>query len=321
MQTTGAADVHHSLLAELQKSDYVGTRGMTMGAVMTNDPATDVADAPTKCFLRDGRGRVRAVLMISSSVNPLLVARSASMAKAAKQALGPDLGRVILTPLADGTFEGLSYVLWPAQRRLASPGLTRFVQKRILKRRVPPWLRKSTRHTRKQATRDDLERAYVRPLETMSEDSRFSEDIRRRARTGLSRIDAGAWRPFLILEHNDLWLGNILLADDRVAKKRNPHGFFVVDWAGATIEGHPFYDLIRFGRSVGMSTHSLAQEARAHCDILECELEDMVSYLLAGLAAIGMNLEHFPEDRYLAMSNTVLGQLDAMVGLLERRRA
>ena len=111
MRSTGAAELHHSLLAELQKSDSAGIRGMTAMSVITNDPGTDVADATTKTFLRDSRGKLGAVLIVSSSVNPLLVARSVSKAMAAKRALGPDLGRVILEPLADGRLEGLSDAL------------------------------------------------------------------------------------------------------------------------------------------------------------------------------------------------------------------
>lgn len=317
MRVTGAAELHNSLLAELQKSDPVGIRGLSATSVVTNDPGIDVADATTKCFLKDARGKLGAVLLVSSTGNPLLVERSVVRAMAAKQALGPDLGRVILDPIAHGTFQGLSYVLWPAQRSLAPRRPSRFIEKRILRARVLLWLRRMTRHTRAPAIGDELARAYVRPLEVMLEDTRFSEEVHQRARKGLSRVDAGQWRPFLVLEHNDLWLGNVLLPHDRAAKKRNPHGFFVVDWAGAAVEGHPFYDLIRFCLSAGISTRAVADEARAHCEILKCEPEDMVSYLLAGLAVLGMNLEHFPEDRYLEMSNAVIEQMNTIVRLLD----
>jgi hypothetical protein len=130
-----ASDLHRSLLTELQASGVLQIEGISKSSV-GNDPETDVADATTKTFISDAKGKLAAVLIVSNSVNPFLVERSVSRAMAAKQLLGPDLGRVVLEPLADGMFEGLTYVLWPAQRTLASLRPLRFIQKQTLIPRV-----------------------------------------------------------------------------------------------------------------------------------------------------------------------------------------
>ncbi|MDH3623723.1 MAG: hypothetical protein OES69_13190 [Myxococcales bacterium] len=315
------ADLHHSILTELRRSGSVEIDGTMAASFIANDPRKEVADATTKSFIKDKQGNLVAVLLVSNSVNPFLVERSVSRAMAARQVLGPDLGRVILEPLADGTFQGLTYVLWPAQRNLAPRGVMRLVERRGLAARVRIWLRKIAKHTRVPATGDDLTRAYLRPLEAVSEDRRFSAEIRQRSRTGLSRLSTGEWRPFVILEHNDLWLGNFLLPRDRAARKGNPYRFFVIDWAGAAIQGHPFYDLLRFGLSAGIPTRIVAEEVLSHCRILECQPHDVAPYLIASLGTIGMNLEHFPEHRYVEMSNAVIEQMNAILDSLKRQRS
>jgi hypothetical protein len=123
----------------------------------------------------------------------------------------------------------------------------------------------------------------------------------------------------LSLEHNDLWLGNFLLPANRAARKSNPYGFFVVDWAGAVMRGHPLLDLFRFGLSAGMPARALANEVSVQCHILECQPHDIAPYLIAGLGAIAMNLEHFPEHRYLEMANSVLERMYVVLDLLEQK--
>ena len=46
-------------------------------------------------------------------------------------------------------------------------------------------------------------------------------------------------------------------------------------------------------------------EISIHCRILGCRLVDAVSYTAAALGVMGMNLEHFPESRYLQMCEHV----------------
>lgn len=83
--------------------------------------------------------------------------------------------------------------------------------------------------------------------------------------------------------------------------KRNAYGFYAIDWAGATTSGRPFFDLLAFGMSCGLTPAALMSQAVARCQSIKCERRDVLPYFLAALGAIGMDLEHFPESRYVAM--------------------
>ena len=69
------------------------------------------------------------------------------------------------------------------------------------------------------------------------------------------------------------------------------------------------YDLVRLSESFGLNPPSLSREVLAHCEILSCQQVDATSYLLAALGNIGLNLEHFPVERYLAMCEQVYAYL------------
>ena len=50
-----------------------------------------------------------------------------------------------------------------------------------------------------------------------------------------------------------------------------------------------------------MSPARLRSELEIHCQILGCDIVDAPSYTAAALGALGLNLEHFPEDRYVQL--------------------
>ncbi len=271
-------------------------------------PATkaNVADDPSKSFVADSRGRRIGVLILSNPVSPRLVGRSVDRANEAKRRLTAELGSVVLEPIVADTFRGLSYAIWPIQRSLSSSRVLRWLQKRYIRPRALSWLRLAAQHTMCLGIATNaLETAFLAPLSQLADDDRFSDEMRNGATDGLERISSREWLPVTILQHSDLWLGNFLLPRDKNCTKRNHYGFFIIDWAGATLSGHPFFDLLRFGMSSGATLKHLRSEILAHCDIVHCEIQDVVPYLLAALGTIGMNLEHFPEPRYLAMCRNV----------------
>ena len=122
----------------------------------------------------------------------------------------------------------------------------------------------------------------------------------------LERISTKEWQPKHVLMHGDLWLGNILLKKNpNILNTLKPYDNFVVtDWAGSEVKGYAMYDLIRFAESTNLSSKKIKFEIERHCKLLNCNPVDACSYLLAGLGFIGMNLENFPLNRFISMSES-----------------
>ncbi len=259
-----------------------------------------VADNPTKCYVLNGAGERTGVLILSNDVDPGFVADPVKRAALAKEALGEKLGSVILDPLRAGVHSGLSFAVWSLCGELSSRRVLRFFQKRALARRTLKWMRAMTAHTMAMVEPGALDSAYVVPLRRIQDEARLGPDIRDAAAQGIERLRSGLWQPRVALEHGDLWLGNFLLPA-KAAGTSSEHGFVVIDWKGSNVAGYPVYDLLRHSRSFRLSARLLRRELLAHSDILSCDPSDLRFYLLASLGDIGLNLEHFPVERYLAM--------------------
>jgi len=264
-----------------------------------------VPDGVAKLLIRNRAGRPLAVALCASPVSPGLVARGMDRARAAKAALGPQLGCVILDPMHEGDLEGLSCAVLPYRRPLSANPLGRLWQRRWLRSSALRWLREANRATRVEPTESDWDVAFGEPLRHLASNSEFPEDMRRAATFAHDRLLGGFWRPCHVLAHNDFWEGNLLLNDksrssesDVVSREK----FFVIDWPGSNVRGYAIYDLVRFARATNLSGRRLFVEIESHCAIVGCEPSDAVSHLLAALGHLGMNLDRFPMEAYLRMA-------------------
>ena len=274
-----------------------------------------VAGSPSKTYVLDGARRRVGVLMVSNDVNPDFVCDSVEKAAHAKGMLGPKLGQVIIEPLAAGVYAGFSFAIWPLCYELSSRRGLRYIQKRLLSRHALEWLRQATEKTRAIIREEALNATIVRSLEYVADEERFVPDIRRSARVGIERIDSKRWQPYAVLEHSDLWLGNFLLPAKDLKTPQRPR-FVIIDWKGANTAGYPMFDLLRLSRSFGLGDRSVRSEVLRHCETLSCQPIDAYSYLLASLGNIGLNLEHFPFERYLSMCGELYEYLNRRIGPL-----
>jgi len=84
-----------------------------VGSIEPLGPDKPVDDQTYKFLVRSSEGELIAVVLCSPGVAPDLIARGTRCAGEAKRALGPELGKVVLDPLAEGGLSGLSYVVLP----------------------------------------------------------------------------------------------------------------------------------------------------------------------------------------------------------------
>jgi hypothetical protein len=265
-------------------------------------PGPEVFDASTKLLVAGARGRPEAVLLVANPATPMSVQEGLTRTQEVADYLGPVVGSVVLQPLVSGDFEGRSYVVLPWERVPADNIWLWRAQKLWLIPRLLGWLRDVTRITAHDLDADQLGERVSAPLERLIADSRLPDDMRRDGETALARASSGQWRPKLVLAHDDLWKGNILLPRDRASRRTTAYGFHLIDWAGAQIQGFAFWDLAKLGAALAFPTRWAKREFRLHAELVGCEPRDALSYLLVGVADLGGRLEHMPVDAYVESS-------------------
>jgi len=275
-------------------------------------PAVGVVDSPTKHLVRNRAGQPVAVVLRSRHASPGLIARSVVKASLARKVLGSELGRVILPPVLSGESDGVSFAVYPWRAPLSGSRWLWPLQRAALRAPLLRWLRRATKATSGMVDGDALRANFHEPLRYMAGSATFGETTRAAAREAIGRLETGTWKPRYVLAHNDLWKGNVLL-HPRSQPGTLWRRFVLIDWAGSEVGGYPFYDLVCLGMSLQISRRRLARELRAHCEMLDCRLDDAKGYLLAWLGRLGTHLECFPVERFRALVSACCGWMFPVV--------
>jgi hypothetical protein len=307
--------MHRALLSELAgRGDFTAPIG-AIRPLVEPGKTISVADAPSRSLIVGLEGRPVSVLFVSNKVDASYVACNVYNASAAKRLLGEDLGSVILEPLCQGDFRGLSFALWPWHKPLTSVRGLAYLQRQMVLPRMLRWLGAATRRTAREASSEDCRLLFQRPLEQIARDARMPPEAASLAERALRRLASGAWSPRVVLQHKDFGYWNVLLPHG-AARRRFTRGFILIDWAGANMQGYPFVNLLMLGRSCRLRGPLLQKEVSRHANILSCDAEDVVSYLLAALGHVGMHLGHFAEDDYVALCRNSIAFSSAVAGRL-----
>lgn len=256
--------------------------------------------------LHNNENQLDAIVLCSPLNSPNLVMRTVQRSTQAKNSLDLSTGNHIQEPLFEGEVENLTYSVWPLCYELSKSRLYRKAQNNFLKPVLFNWLFNVTKCTVDDKDQTSNISKFILPLEYIASSNVLNDKIRMKALFALERISTKEWQPKHVLMHGDLWLGNILLKKNpNILNTLKPYDNFVVtDWAGSEVKGYAMYDLIRFAESTNLSSKKIKFEIERHCKLLNCNPVDACSYLLAGLGFIGMNLENFPLNRFISMSES-----------------
>lgn len=310
-------DLDQTTFAELQRG-LEGQLELALGgrlgkfSISFLSRADDVPDGTTVFLLRDASDRPRAVVLCAAPASPDNVRRAVYRAQQAKALLGPVLGTPILDPMMEGTVQGLSYAVMPYCKVLSDVRPIWWMQRLLLRPVLLEWLRRATECTVRDVEPMDLHRSFDGPLREVASFTRLDRQVRAAAARAAERLHGGAWKPRFVLMHSDFWKGNVLIRprDDAGDGRRWHDRFTIIDWGGSETRGYAIFDLIRMSRSLRLNTRSLRDEIAVHCQLLKCNMSDAMSYLLAALGYIAMNLEHFPVDAYARMAHACFATLD-----------
>jgi len=236
---------------------------------------------------------------MSPAAFPSAIRRAVERNCIAREVLGPELGRVIPTPLAQWESQGISCALFKQFRPLSNWPVKRHLQMRRITPRVLCWLRGVAQLDRGKSVKSEqaLRALAGCPFEALQE----------AVRGALNSLEIGALIPRKRVMHGDFWSGNLLLDPNRERE------FIVIDWGGSHVDGFPIFDLVRFAESARLPASVLRRELGAHAELLACDLADTRFYLLAALGLIWRNLGQFPPERFAAMAKRNLQTLGAAV--------
>ncbi len=260
------------------------------------------ADAPDQYVLRAERDCF--FMLLASSVSPLLVRRAVERQRDAHEMLRGQAADAIEPALVTGLHGERSYAVWRMRRALSSNRIVRKLQIARLAPRVFRWLRSIAAQTVGPADVHTM----AADLERLAELKTLRPALREEARAARAALLAGTLAPIGVLQHGDLWIGNVLEAP--VAP-----GFVAIDWPGARLDGAPFFDLVKFADSIGARPGTLRREVAAHAALLGCRPDDALAYVLCGLGRLHAELELFPEPSFIALCER---KVHALAGLSSR---
>jgi hypothetical protein len=271
-------------------------------------PPKSAADNPTKLLLRDHRGAAEAVVLFTSNMERDLVSQGVTTAAAARRALGARLGSVILEPIQHGNADGISYALYPYHRPITTYPVIHRAQVIFLRPRLLQWLREATAATARPAQAGEIDSSFRVPLAHLGQQSDLSARLRSGIARALDRLDQAAWSPRVVLAHNDLWHGNVLFKRWPAAA-RETFPFVIIDWPGAKLAGHAFFDLMRLSRSTALPSRRFRQELLFHSRLLACQPQDIAGYVLAALGAIDMDRGCFEREQFVTLAENSFATL------------
>lgn len=301
-----AAELARGWLDEL----FPERRGEWRVRACDSDGAAKVADSPGRLVAVDGRGVPRAMVFVSSERSPGLVERGAERAAGARLMLGDEAGAGVLVAMRHGWVEGVSIAMYPWRLEIGGRWLLSRVRRPLVREWVLGWLRGVVRAC---GARLDGEASdgVGESLRRLAGVAGLSSDMVVDVERSLERLELGSWRPRRVLDHNDLWPGNVMLNRDHRSRSLGPSRYAVIDWAGANPRGFGFFDLVRASRGFGASSGRLGAEVGFHAATLGIERPDALSQLLASMAWLHDHIEDFPIERFVSMATDVHGTMRA----------
>lgn len=261
-----------------------------------------VADATSVIKIGDSAGSRKFVIILSSAEYPDAVNEAVQRAAAAAANMPQRLARRVLAPIYADRVGGRSYAVYPRYFPFSKNRIVRKLEKLAIEDAVYRWLGEIANAT--QTTIVDpreIERRFIAPLDYLANETILSDGVRSAAATFLKDAARSDFTPKLIVEHGDLWLGNIL------SRRRSPllggaDDFVIIDWGASSPQGYPLYDLIRFFDSTSNDRRKLRRAILRYSVASGIAVGDLELYALAGLGRLGLNRNQFPLERYLSLA-------------------
>ena len=256
---------------------------------------SEPADATVKLVCVSDNGPSYFVT-VSGDGNPDLVARATRNIQQIRRLLSERAAEPVLEPLETGVVLGRSFAVWPMLPVFPQGRVPRYLAKRLIRPDMLDWISEVYDETHTCA--NAVERQVIAAnLTKLIEDRHHPDRLRKAAERAAERLEAEQWAPFHCVQHSDLWLGNVMLAPAGSSRS-----FCVIDWAGASCKGYPFFDLFRFALSANLSHRLVKARVKRQLGQQGADPVDGVSHVLCAVGDMQAQLEFFPEELFRRMA-------------------
>jgi hypothetical protein len=291
--------------------DTLGDRNIGVSQFGASEPTEVVIDQTRKFLVTSSVGR-KYVLILSNPKFPLTVSKAVSSLQDARSVLGPRSRNVAEMPIHYGFWEGVSYALWSYRSPLSINPFYLYAQKRLLIPKLTSWLSSVAQETlRNDLAPEELKTNFIEPLEALISHPELGETLSRLSQITLARISEGKFKPVHVLQHGDLWRGNVLIRGPMELLNPFANGFIVIDWAGAKVSGYPFIDLLRFTMSFNLSPAGTARHMNSMRSVIRCGPEDVASHVVCSFGKLYQEIDNFPKHNFIGLCESSIRHLMA----------
>lgn len=209
----------------------------------------------------------------------------------------------LLPPVCKGKLEEKTFAIYPFKQDLHT-GIESKLRRIYLKQRIMDLLMQVAEASMEIVPEENALRIVTERFGLLAEIF-DSTAMQLHIKNGLNAVRNGIWQPVHMLDHNDLWLGNILVGKSWHDRKN----FYLIDWTGANMNSFGVHDLLTFSQSAGSSK----REVSAMLDKLairpNMDRNHLTYQYLMRIGDLSGKLDDFPLERFSSKVNTELAYL------------
>ena len=281
------------IISALAKQLSVDTRDVIVVALKSE---VLVSDATQKYLVYTiSNKQPKAFVLVSPAIKPNAIKNGHIKLLSLANNLGAQLAQNILMPLEIGISNGLSYSISAYHRPLHTSSLLRVIDNWRVRASLVNWVINVAKTTKVKASIAEVEAEFTQPLTVLSQANGVKQAYKNIILEAIEAINNGAWEPYFISAHNDLWRGNVLNC--------NNTKFVLIDWDGATLKGYAFYDLVRVADSFNLNKAKFQLALQQYCGVMQCNQQQAKYYLISAFAFLNANLGDWQYERFLILLN------------------
>ena len=304
-----ARELHQNIIEQIKDHESLKKIRLTTVSQMIKNKNINLEDEASRSVIQDDKGKKVALLACSNRLYPDYMLKTTELTLAVREKLTVNVANIVIEPLFNGSYDGLSFVLWPWCRSFGDQLYQKLILRIMIRPNILVWLRHVMMITKVSMGQEEREQ-IIHYLYYVMENEDFAPALREWAREAHQGLRDKSWNPFYCLSHGDLWPGNIMFPNTGFISAIKRNQFIIIDWAGANLKGVPYSDLIYFCMTSSTSGTTFRKTMRKYSRFLDDNFNNYKFYLVVSLGFLGLNLNQFPYERLIELSNLLYNYLN-----------